>query len=57
MYASLVLVRRYGQDDNLSRPWRLCRLKQRCMVDMANAQGDRIEGKWPRKLLKLKAAA
>jgi hypothetical protein len=51
------LVRLYGHDASLSGPWSLFRLKQRFMVDMANAQCHRIEAKWQRKLLKLKAAA
>ena len=51
------LVRLYGQDESLSNPWSLFRLKQRFMVDMAHAQCDRIETRWQRKLLKLKAAA
>jgi Transposase DDE domain len=55
--AYLLLVRLYGQDVSLSRPWSLFRLKQCFMVDMANAQCDRIETKWQRKLLKLKEAA
>jgi hypothetical protein len=55
--AYLLLVRLYGQEASLSGPWSLFRLKQRFMVDMANAQCDRIEAKWQRKLLKFKEAA
>ena len=57
MCAYLLLVRLYGQDENLSRFWSLFRLKQHFMADMASAPCDRIEAKWQRKLLKLKAAA
>ena len=55
--AYLLLVRLYGQDENLARFWSLFRLKQHFMADMASAQCDRIEAKWQRKLLKLKEAA
>jgi hypothetical protein len=55
--AYLLLIRLYGHDESLSSPWSLFRLKQRFMVDMANAQYHRIETKWQRKLLKLKKAA
>ena len=55
--AYLLLVRLYGQDESLSRPWSLFRLKQRFMVDMANAQCNRIEARWQRKVLKLKQVA
>jgi hypothetical protein len=55
--AYLLLVRLYGQDESHSRPWSLFRLKQRFRVDMANAQCDRIETRWQRKLLQLKEAA
>ena len=43
--AYLLLVRLYGQDACLTGPWSLFRLKQRFMVDMANAQCHRIETK------------
>ena len=55
--AYLLLVRLYGQDESLSSPWSLFRLKQHFLADMASAQCDRIEAKWQRKLLKLKEAA
>ena len=44
--ASLRWVRLYGHEASLSGPWSLFRLKQRFMVDMANAQGARIETRW-----------
>ena len=55
--AYLLLVRLYGRDDeSLSSPWSLFRLKQRFTADMARANCHRIEVRWQRKLLKLKEA-
>jgi hypothetical protein len=51
------LVRLYGQDARFADPWSLFRRKHRCMVDMANAQCDRMATRWQHKRLKRKAVA